>query len=86
MKTLSTQRLDSDQTTRVLDHLQRARLARRELNVRQLTVSEIAEQTGLHYTTVMRFLGVGGKVETRDPRTSTTLKILGLLGWKLVRS
>lgn len=71
--------------TRLLDHMHRARLGRNALAQRNLTVTELAERTGLSYGTVLRFLGLDGERNTKDPRTSTTFKILHQLGWKLVQ-
>lgn len=83
--TLTKARLGSDQVTRILDHLQRARLARAELTRLGLTVQDLAEKAQVHPKTALRFLGLAGETDTRDPRTSTTLKILSVLGWRLVK-
>lgn len=76
-------KLESDTVARILDHLGRARMARAQLRRSGLTADEIAERSGVHKNTVLRFLGLYGKSNTVDPRTSTTLKILTALGWKL---
>jgi len=86
MKTLfpSRAKLDSPIVGRILDHSQNSRVANAELRRRGKTVSEIADSTGLHYNTVCAFLGLAGDRNTRDPRTSTTTRIFGDLGFELV--
>lgn len=83
--TLTNARLGSDQLTRILNHLQRARLARAALAENGLTVGELAEKAGVNPKTALRFLGLAGETNTKDPRTSTTLKLLHVLGWRLVK-
>lgn len=78
-------RLDSPKVNRVLDHAANSRLARAAMRESQITTDQLAEKTGLHVNTILRFLGLWyDDSNTKDPRTSTTVKVFNALGFDMV--
>lgn len=77
-------KLTSDVVARVLDHQHQSRLARKAYEESGKTIIQVAEEAEVGRETVNRFLGYAGDRSTRDPRTSTTRKILHVLGFEMV--
>lgn len=76
--------VESDVALRALEHAHQARLARTAQRELGLTVEQIAEKSDVAISTARRFLGLDGDRNTRDPRTSTTWKVFGTLGYSVV--
>jgi len=77
-----TLKIDSDAMGRVLDHAHRSRMARDGQRRLSLDVDQVAARAGVHRQTAERFLGLAGKRNTQDPRSSTTMRVMLACGWQ----
>lgn len=68
--------------TRLLDHQARSRTARSAQRELGWTVEQVAAAAGVSLTTAYRFLGLDGERSTKDPRSSTTFRIMAALGYE----